>query len=130
MPTHTPRAEDPVIVSATRSPIGKIRGTLASVRPDDLGATLIRSALDRAALSGEEVDEVIFGCANQAGEDNRNIARMATVLAGLPEDVPAFTVNRLCASGLTAVNTAARMLKLGDAEVMIAGGVESMSRAP
>ena len=128
--TFSPSPQDVVIVSATRSPIGKIRGTLSTIRPDDLAATLIRSALDQANLEGSEVDEVILGCANQAGEDNRNIARMATVLAGLPEHVPAFTVNRLCASGLTAVNTAARLIQCGDAEVVVAGGVESMSRAP
>jgi acetyl-CoA acetyltransferase family protein len=123
-------ANDVVIVSATRSPIAKIRGSLSTIRPDDMAATLIRSALDRAGLDGGEVDEVIMGCANQAGEDNRNIARMATVLAGIPESVPAFTINRLCASGLTAINTAARLIQCGDAEVMVAGGVESMSRAP
>jgi len=123
-------SSDVVIVSAVRTPIGKIRGGLASVRPDDLGALTIREALNRAGVEGEAVNEVIFGCANQAGEDNRNVARMATMLAGLPEEVPAFTVNRLCASGLTAVNTAARQILCGDAEVMIAGGVESMSRAP
>ncbi len=128
--SHTPNPHDVVIISATRSPIGKIRGSLATIRPDDMAATLIQSALQRANLDGTEVDEVILGCANQAGEDNRNIARMATVLAGLPEDVPAFTINRLCASGLTAVNTAARLIRCGDAEVVVAGGVESMSRAP
>lgn len=121
---------DVVIVSATRSPIGKIRGSLSTIRPDDMAAAMIRSALDQAGLEGGEVDEVIMGCANQAGEDNRNVARMATVLAGIPESVPAFTVNRLCASGLTAINTAARLIQCGDAEVMVAGGVESMSRAP
>jgi 3-oxoadipyl-CoA thiolase len=119
-----------VIVAAARTPIGKIRGGLSTIRPDDLGALVIREALKRAQLSGEEVGEVVFGCANQAGEDNRNVARMATVLAGLPYEVPAFTVNRLCASGLTAVNTAARLIQCGEAEVVIAGGVESMSRAP
>ena len=121
---------DVVIVAAARTPIGKIRGGLSSVRPDDLGALVIREALRRAHLPGEEVGEVVFGCANQAGEDNRNVARMATVLAGLPYEVPAFTVNRLCASGLTAVNTAARLIQCGEADVVIAGGVESMSRAP
>lgn len=130
MSSHSPSPTDVVIVAATRSPIGKIRGALSTVRPDDLASTLIKSALERARLEGAEVDEVIMGCANQAGEDNRNIARMATVLAGLPETVPAYTVNRLCASGLTAVNNAARQIKCGDADVMIAGGVESMSRAP
>lgn len=121
---------DVVIVAATRSPIGRIRGGLSTIRPDDMAASLIRSALNRAGLEGGEVDEVILGCANQAGEDNRNIARMATVLAGLPESVPAFTVNRLCASGLKAINSAARLIQCGDAEVVVAGGVESMSRAP
>ena len=130
MSTRPTTPHDVVIVSATRSPIGKIRGALSPVRPDDLAALLLRSALDRAHLSGEEIDEVIMGCANQAGEDNRNVARMATMLAGVPESVPAYTVNRLCASGLTAVNTAARMIRCGDADIMVAGGVESMSRAP
>lgn len=125
-----PSPNDAVIVSATRSPIARIRGSLSTVRPDDLAANLISSALDRAGIDGGEVEELIFGCANQAGEDNRNIARMATVLAGLPETVPAFTVNRLCASGLTAVNNAARLIRTGEAEVTLAGGVESMSRAP
>ncbi|MEE2645402.1 MAG: thiolase family protein [Myxococcota bacterium] len=118
------------IVAAKRSPIARIRGALSSVRPDDLAALAIRAALESANLEGAEVDEVIFGCANQAGEDNRNVARMATVLAGLPFEVPAITVNRLCASGLSAVNAAARLIRCGDAEVVIAGGVESMSRAP
>lgn len=123
-------SNDVVIVSAVRTPIGKIRGGLSTVRPDDLAALTIREALKRASIEGDAVQEVIFGCANQAGEDNRNVARMATVLAGLPQEVPAFTVNRLCASGLTAINTAARQILCGDAEVMVAGGVESMSRAP
>jgi len=125
-----PQLRDVVIIAAARTPIGKIRGALSGVRPDDLGAHVLREALRRAHLSGEEVNEVILGCANQAGEDNRNVARMATVLAGLPYEVPAFTVNRLCASGLTAVNTAARLIQCGEADVVIAGGVESMSRAP
>jgi len=124
------KPNDVVIVSAVRTPIAKIRGGLSTVRPDDLAALTIREALERAQLEGGAVSEVILGCANQAGEDNRNVARMATVLAGLPEEVPAYTVNRLCASGLTAVNNAARQIICGDAEVMIAGGVESMSRAP
>ena len=118
------------IVAAKRSPIAKIRGALSGVRPDDLAAYAISAALESAGLEGGEVDEVIFGCANQAGEDNRNVARMATVLAGLPFEVPAITLNRLCASGLSAVNAAARLIRCGDAEVVIAGGVESMSRAP
>ncbi len=121
---------DVVIVSAVRTPIGRIRGGLSTIRPDDLAALTIAEALRRAKTDGEAVDEVILGCANQAGEDNRNVARMALLLAGLPQHVPGFTVNRLCASGLTAVNTAARLIALGDAEVVVAGGVESMSRAP
>jgi len=119
-----------VVVSAVRTPIGRIRGGLSSVRADDLGALVIAAALTRAGVDGEAVDEVVFGCANQAGEDNRNVARMALLLAGLPQKVPGITVNRLCASGLSAVNIAARQILLGDAEICVAGGVESMSRAP
>lgn len=119
-----------VILSAVRSPIGKIRGALASVRPDDLAALTMQAALERAGVAGEQVEEVIFGCANQAGEDNRNIARMALLLAGLPDTVAGITVNRLCASGLSAVNQAARAILAGEGDVFIAGGVESMSRAP
>ncbi|MFZ4735388.1 MAG: thiolase family protein [Bradymonadia bacterium] len=119
-----------VLVSAVRTPIGRIRGALSGIRPDDLAAQVIATVLRRIGLPGEEVDEVLLGCANQAGEDNRNVARMATLLAGLPHSVPAMTVNRLCASGLSAVNTAARTIACGDAEVIVAGGVESMSRAP
>jgi 3-oxoadipyl-CoA thiolase len=119
-----------VLVSAVRTPIGRIRGALSGIRPDDLAAQVIATVLRRIGLPGEEVDEVVLGCANQAGEDNRNVARMATLLAGLPHSVPAMTVNRLCASGLSAVNTAARTIACGDAEVIVAGGVESMSRAP
>ncbi|WRQ87885.1 thiolase family protein [Actomonas aquatica] len=121
---------DVVIVSAVRTPIGRVRGALASVRPDDLAAHVIAAALDRAGLPPAEVDEVYLGCANQAGEDNRNVARMGALLAGLPHEVPALTFNRLCASGLSAVNHAARTIRCGEAEVIIAGGVESMSRAP
>lgn len=121
---------DVVIVSAVRTPIGRIRGGLSGVRADDLGAMAIAESLRRAELSGELVDEVVFGCANQAGEDNRNVARMALLLAGLPQSVPGMTVNRLCASSLSAVNVAFRQIAVGDADVMIAGGVESMSRAP
>jgi 3-oxoadipyl-CoA thiolase len=119
-----------VIVSAVRTPIGRIRGGLSGVRPDDLGGMVIAESLKRAGIDGEQVDEVVFGCANQAGEDNRNVARMALLLAGLPQSVPGMTINRLCASGLSAVNTAFRQIAVGDAEVMVAGGVESMSRAP
>ena len=119
-----------VIVSAVRTPIGKIRGALAAARPDDLAALVIKAALERAGIPGEQVEEVYLGCANQAGEDNRNVARMALLLAGLPETVAGVTINRLCASGLNAVNQAARAIKAGEGEVFVAGGVESMSRAP
>ena len=121
---------DAVLVSATRTPIGRLRGGLAAVRPDDLLALAIKEAVARAKIDGAAVEEVFAGCANQAGEDNRNVARMATLLAGLPHSVPAVTLNRLCASGLEAVVQAARMIKTGDADVCVAGGVESMSRAP
>ncbi len=118
------------IVAAVRTPIGSIRGSLATVRPDDLAARVIAESLRRAGVEGAEVEEVYLGCANQAGEDNRNVARMALLLAGLPQSVPGMTVNRLCASGLSAVNLGARQILTGDAEVVVAGGVESMSRAP
>lgn len=119
-----------VIVSAVRTPIGRLGGALASVRPDDLAALVLRAAIERAGIRAQEVEEVYLGCANQAGEDNRNVARMATLLAGLPETTPAVTVNRLCASGLTAVNLAARSILAGEGDVYVAGGVESMTRAP
>jgi len=119
-----------VIVSAVRTPIGALGGALAAVRPDDLAALVVAEALRRAAVDPAAVEEVYFGCANQAGEDNRNIARMATLLAGLPVEAAAVTFNRLCASGLAAVNAAARAIKVGEGEVFVAGGVESMSRAP
>jgi len=119
-----------VIVSAVRTPIGKIRGALSSARPDDLAALVIREAIERAGIPPAEIEEVYLGCANQAGEDNRNVARMALLLAGLPETVAGVTVNRLCASGLNAVNQAARAIKAGEGDVFVAGGVESMSRAP
>ena len=119
---------DAVILDAVRTPIGRIRGALASVRPDDLGALAIERLLARTKV--EQVDEVFFGCANQAGEDNRNVARMALLLAGLPESVPGVTLNRLCASGLEAAVQAARAIRVGEMEVCIAGGVESMTRAP
>ncbi|PZR08101.1 MAG: 3-oxoadipyl-CoA thiolase [Archangium gephyra] len=121
---------DVVIVSAVRTPIGRLNGGLASVRPDDLAALVIAEAVKRAGVEGKELEEVVFGCANQAGEDNRNVARMATLLAGLPNTVPAFTVNRLCASGLAAINQAARAIRAGEGDVYVAGGVESMTRAP
>ena len=119
-----------VIVSAVRTPIGKIRGALAAVRPDNLAAIVIREAVERAGIGGDQIEEVYLGCANQAGEDNRNVARMALLLAGLPETVAGVTINRLCASGLNAVNQAARAIKAGEGDVFVAGGVESMSRAP
>ncbi|MGK0361637.1 MAG: acetyl-CoA acyltransferase [Bradymonadia bacterium] len=119
-----------VICAAVRTAIGRFRGGLATTRPDDMAGLVMAEALRRAGVDGGQVDEVVFGCANQAGEDNRNVARMGLLLAGLPQSVPGITVNRLCASGLSAVNIAARQIRGGDADVMIAGGVESMSRAP
>ncbi len=119
-----------VIASAVRTPIGRIRGALAEVRPDDLAAVAVREAVARAGVPAERIEEVYLGCANQAGEDNRNVARMALLLAGLPETVAGVTVNRLCASGLNAVNQAARAIAVGEGDVFVAGGVESMSRAP
>ena len=121
---------DVVIVSAVRTPIGKIGGALSGVRPDDLGALVISEAVKRAGIEAASIEEVFMGCANQAGEDNRNVARMSTLLAGLPTSVSAVTVNRLCASGLTAINQAARAIRCGEGEVYVAGGVESMTRAP
>ena len=121
---------DVVIVAAVRTPIGAIRGSLSTVRPDDLAARVIREAVARSGVPAGEIEEVIFGCANQAGEDNRNVARMAALLAGLPETVAGVTVNRLCASGLAAVNMAARAIRNGDGDVYVVGGVESMTRAP
>ncbi len=121
---------DVVIVDAIRTPIGALGGSLASVRPDDLAALVIKEIVQRNKLDPALVEEVFFGCANQAGEDNRNVARMAALLAGLPVEVGGVTVNRLCASGLNAINQAARALKAGEGELYIAGGVESMSRAP
>ena len=118
------------IVDGVRTPIGRYAGGLASVRPDDLAALVVREVVARAGIDPELVDEVVLGAANQAGEDNRNVARMALLLAGLPESVPGSTVNRLCASGLTAIATARQMIAAGDADVVIAGGVESMTRAP
>ena len=119
-----------VIVSAVRTPIGRIRGALSQVRPDDLAAIVIKEVVRRAGIDPALVEEVYLGCANQAGEDNRNVARMATLLAELPQSVGAVTFNRLCASGLNAVNQAARAIKCGEGDVFIAGGVESMTRAP
>lgn len=121
---------DVVIVDAVRTPVGALGGSLAMVRPDDLAAHILQALLQRTGLDPALVEEVYLGCANQAGEDNRNVARMATLLAGLPVEVGAVTFNRLCASGLTAVNMAARAIRCGEGDVFIAGGVESMSRAP
>src|SRR5678816_1690597 len=121
---------DVVIIDAIRTPIGALGGILAAVRPDDMAALVIKEIVQRNKLDPALVEEVFFGCANQAGEDNRNVARMAALLAGLPVEVTGVTVNRLCASGLNAINQAARALKAGEGEVYIAGGVESMSRAP
>lgn len=119
-----------VIIDAIRTPIGALGGVLSAVRPDDLAAHVLNALVQRTGIETSDVDEVILGCANQAGEDNRNVARMATLLAGFPVEVPAFTVNRLCASGLVAINQAARAIRSGEGDMYIAGGVESMSRAP
>lgn len=118
------------IISACRTPFGKYGGALKDVRPDDMAALVIREAVKRAGVDPSEIDDVIFGCANQAGEDNRNIARMAVLLAGLPECVPATTINRLCGSSLDAIIQGARAIMSGEAEIIVAGGVESMTRAP
>lgn len=119
-----------VIVSAIRTPIGRIRGALSDVRPDDMAALVIKEAVKNAGIDPALVEEVYMGCANQSGEDNRNVARMGALLAGLPQHVAGVTVNRLCASGLNAVNQAARAIKCGEGDVFVAGGVESMTRAP
>jgi 3-oxoadipyl-CoA thiolase len=119
-----------VILDAIRTPIGALGGALAPVRPDDLAALALQAIVQRAGIDPAIVEEVYLGCANQAGEDNRNVARMAALLAGFPVEVAGVTINRLCASGLNAVNQAARAIRLGEGEVFIAGGVESMSRAP
>src|ERR1700693_1466046 len=122
---------DVFICDAVRTPIGRFGGSLAKVRADDLAAAPIKALMAKhPGLDWSAVDEVFFGCANQAGEDNRNVARMALLLAGLPETVPGITVNRLCASGLNAVGDAARAIRTGDMDFAIAGGVESMTRAP
>ena len=121
---------DAFIVSAVRTPIGRAGGVLAGVRPDDLAAMAIAAAVERGKLPPDRIDDVILGCANQAGEDNRNVARMALLLAGLPIEVPGQTVNRLCGSGLQAVASAAQAIKSGEGDIFVAGGVESMTRAP
>jgi acetyl-CoA acyltransferase len=119
-----------VIVDALRTPIGRFRGALSGVRPDDLAGLVIGEIVRRHRLPADELDDVVFGCANQAGEDNRNVARMGLLLAGLPQSVPGLTVNRLCGSGLEALLTCARAIRAGEGELFIAGGVESMTRAP
>jgi acetyl-CoA acetyltransferase family protein len=118
------------LVDGVRTPMGKYGGALAGVRPDDLAALVIAAVVERAGVPGDAIDEVVFGAANQAGEDNRNVARMGALLAGLPDAVPGFTVNRLCASGLQAVVSAAQAIETGQADVVVAGGVESMTRSP
>jgi 3-oxoadipyl-CoA thiolase len=119
-----------VILSAVRTPVGRYGGGLAGTRPDDLAALALRAAVDRAGVDAAEIEDVYLGCANQAGEDNRNVARMAVLLAGLPESVAGVTVNRLCASGLAAITGACHAVIAGDGDLFVAGGVESMSRAP
>ena len=119
------------VCDAIRTPFGRYGGALSSVRTDDLGAVPIRALMARnPGVDWASVGDVLYGCANQAGDDNRNVARMASLLAGMPIDVPGATINRLCGSGLDAVGSAARAIKAGEASLMIAGGVESMSRAP
>lgn len=119
-----------VIVEAIRTPVGKRGGALASVRPDDMLAVVLKEAARKTGIDVEKIDDVVIGCANQAGEDNRDIARMAALLADFPDSIPGVTINRICASGLDAIVHAARMVRLGDADLVLAGGVESMSRAP
>ncbi|MCX6493455.1 MAG: beta-ketoacyl synthase N-terminal-like domain-containing protein, partial [Rhodococcus sp.] len=118
------------LVAGARTPHGRYGGALASVRPDDLAGLVVAEAVRRAGVPVDRIDEVILGAANQAGEDNRDVARMAVLLAGLPQSVPGYTVNRLCASGLTAVANAASTIRSGEADIIVAGGVESMTRAP
>jgi acetyl-CoA acetyltransferase len=121
---------DAFVVSAVRTPIGRAGGALAGVRADDLAALVVRAAVDRSGIPPSAIDDVILGCANQAGEDNRNIARMAALLADLPVEVPGQTVNRLCGSGLQAAIAALHAIRAGEGEALVAGGVESMTRAP
>jgi acetyl-CoA acetyltransferase len=127
---HDRALRDAWIVSAVRTPIGRYGGALASVRPDDLAAAAISAAVERAGIDPALIEDVILGCANQAGEDNRNVARMSALLAGLPVEIAGLTVNRLCGSGLQAINSAAHAIMVGDGDVFVAGGVESMTRAP
>ena len=123
--------QDAYIVDAIRTPIGRYGGALASVRADDLGAIPMKALMERnPGVDWSKIDDVLYGCANQAGEDNRDVARMSLLLAGIPIDVPGSTINRLCGSGMDAVGSAARAIRTGEASLMLAGGVESMSRAP
>ncbi len=128
--THASPGVQAYLVGGVRTPVGRYGGALSGVRPDDLAALVVRELVSRTGMDPAGIDEVILGSANQAGEDNRNVARMATLLAGLPDEIPGITVNRLCASGLSAIIMASQMVKSGAADVVIAGGVESMSRAP
>ncbi len=130
LPVGSSGDRDALIVGYVRTPFGRYGGALAGVRPDDLAALVIRSVLERSGVAPAAVDEVVFGTSNQAGEDNRNVGRMAALLAGLPQETPGVTVNRLCGSGLEAVNDAARRIRSGEADLVVAGGEESMSRAP
>ncbi|WP_076682597.1 acetyl-CoA C-acyltransferase [Microbacterium sp. RU33B] len=118
------------LIGGVRTPVGRYGGALAGIRPDDLAALVVAEAVARAGVPHDEIDEVVLGAANQAGEDNRNVARMAVLLAGLPDHIPGLTVNRLCASGMSAIALAAQMIRAGDADIVVAGGVESMTRAP
>ena len=122
-------SQEAYLIGGVRTPFGRHRGALAETRPDDLAAIVLEAALDRAGVPRDAVDEVIYGAANQAGEDNRNVARMAVLLSGLSDEVPGYTVNRLCASSLQAVASAAQQIRSGEADVVVAGGVESMTRA-
>src|SRR5262245_16077489 len=122
--------KEALVVSAVRTPVGRAGGVLADVRPDDLAAVAVRAAVNRIGFNPARIDDVILGCTNQAGEDNRNVARMATLLAGLPIEIPGQTVNRLCGSGLQAVASAAQAIKAREGDAFVAGGVESMTRAP
>src|SRR5438445_6529383 len=124
------RVSRAVVLAGVRTPVGRYGGALAGVRPDDLAALAIRAAVERAGVPADQIEDVYFGAANQAGEDNRNVARMAALLAGLPESVARVTVNRLCASGLAAVVSACHAVVAGDGDLFVAGGAESMSRAP
>src|SRR5690606_26606460 len=121
---------DAYLVEGVRAPAGRYGGARSGVRPDDLAALVVGETVARSGVPHDAIDEVILGAANQAGEDNRNVARMAVLLAGLPDTVPGITVNRLCASGMSAITIASQAIRAGDAEVIVAGGVESMSRAP